>query len=1202
VANRLMHETSPYLLQHAHNPVDWYPWGDEAFAEAKRRNVPILLSVGYSSCHWCHVMERESFDNPAVAARMNTLFVNVKVDREERPDVDELYMRAVQAFNRGQGGWPMTVFLTPEGVPFFGGTYFPPTSRAGMPGLVDVLTHVSETFHKEPEEVSQMTSQVKDLLEQSAAVATPARMLARDWLGPVAKVASDDHDRVFGGFGMAPKFPPHGTLPLLLAHHVRTGSARSLEIVTHTLDTMAKGGMYDLLGGGFCRYSVDREWRVPHFEKMLYDSAQLVPVYAETWKVTKKPLYARVVRETVGWMLREMALPGGGFAGSLDADSEGEEGSFYVFTPAELKDVLGDTDGARVATLLGVTAAGTFEHGKSVLRLEAPLEDQSEQDRALLQKAMPLLLEHRETRPRPARDDKRIVAWNALAISALARAGMALGEQDWIDRAVQSYDFLAKEAVVDGRWRRIIPPPPAQGAAQNAAQRTPAFADDHANLLGAALDLWEATFELRWLQEIETHAEALSALFWDEEAGGLSLLSKDQPQLVARSRPMTGGAEPSAAGMAALGWVRAARLLDRQSWAEKASQIARSSQSLLGRAPRSLGAEALAGAWLADGGAEIAVAGAPDAADTRALLEVVRARHLPFAVLARLPAEGADTRLPWTEGKTATGGKATGYLCEGHSCQLPTADPEVFAQQLDSFLHRTDATGAPSLGVRVHAPELPSDPAAWIGTDVPLTLAQLKGHVVVLDFWTYCCINCLHMLPELAAIEEKYASDPVVVLGVHCAKFPAEEVVDNVKRAMARHGVRHPSVHDPAHALWEEYAVRSWPTVVVIDADGRIAHQQSGEMGREELSRIIDALLAEARKEGKAATRVPVPSPAPEAGSSLRFPGKVHVWPDAFDQEMGQDPFGGNGRVYVSDTGHHRLVECSLHRGADGWPQLRKVRTFGAGAPGLLDGDAATARFQAPQGVRRHKSTLYVADTGNHALRQVDLDKGRVTTVAGTGSLGRGNEKPTREQLAAPTELALRSPWDVEVMELREHPLVFIAMAGSHQIWVYARGHVGLHTGSGREDHVDGGASVAALAQPQALSLLGRYLLFADSETSSIRAVDLQTHHVVTVVGRGLFDFGDTDGPADQVRLQHPQGLTFIGDTVFVADTFNHKIKAIGLQNGTSRTLAGGSGVLREPGGIARAGDFLLVADTNHHRLVAVHASTGRVRELNIQG
>ncbi len=1180
--NRLIGETSPYLLQHAHDPVDWYPWGEEAFAEARRRDVPILLSVGYSSCHWCHVMAHESFANPAIAARMNSHFVNVKVDREERPDVDEIYMRAVQAFNEGRGGWPMTVFLAPDGRPFFGGTYFPPVARGGMPGIVDVLVHVADTWRKRREDIDKVGEEVVSLLERSGPGGATPPVLSREWLTAVVDDAARDEDPVNGGFGHQPKFPPHGTLAALVARVARTGDERARGLLARCLDGMIRGGMWDHLGGGFCRYSVDAEWRIPHFEKMLYDSAQLAPIYADAYKLGLGRHHRRVALETLGWMEREMLLPTGLFAASLDADDPGGEGFFYSWTPDELVALFGEEDGRRLASLFEVTSTGSFEHGRSVLRAADPLEEWRAADRELFERSRAAWLAAREGRPRPARDDKAIVAWNGLAISAFARVGLALGEERLVAVAARAADAVLAHAVVDGRLRRTF---------KDGSARILGFADDHANLASALVDLFEATGERRWLEEAVRIADQLVALFWNEEEGVLHLAGDDAPPLLHRSRAGVGSAEPGAGGVAALTFLRLGRLCGRADLEVRAERLVRSVQPYLQRAPRALGAEALAGTWLARGGMEIAIFGEPTSEDTRALLAEVRRRVLPFAVVAvARPGEGADL-LPWLEGKEALGGRATAYVCEGHACRLPVQEPEALAAQLEDRA-RALAPAAPPERARVPAAELPDAAEAWIGADVPLTLERLRGQVVVLHFFTSSRVDCAHVLPVLAEVERRTAGQPVVILGVHGAKFTAEERKDAVARAMTALGVGHPVVHDPVHAISEAYAVRTWPTVVVVDTRGRIALQQPGEAAADELAAVVTQLLEEGRAQGTLAERVPEPRQATHPGGALRFPGRVHVWPDAFEQEVGRDPWR-SGRLYVADTGHHRILECAVRRGPEGWPVATLLRVFGSGEPGLADGPPGEARFREPRGLRRHGDRLYVADTGNHALRAVDLRDGSVTTLAGTGRPGR--RQPSREALREPLKVDLRSPWDVEVMAHRDTLLVFLAMAGSHQIWVYGAGHLGLFAGSGREDHVDGPAAASALAQPTALAMLGRYLLFVDSETSSVRAVDLQSHQVLTVVGRGAYDFGDVDGPADRARLQHPLGLTIVGHEVVVADAYNGKLRAIALDSGQTRTLATG---FSEPAGVARLDEFLIVADTNQHRLRVVQTTTGRARDL----
>ncbi len=666
MSNRLVDETSPYLLQHAHNPVDWWPWGDEALAEASATDRPILLSIGYSACHWCHVMERESFEDDDTAAVMNALFVNIKVDREERPDVDELYMKAVQAFQRGAGGWPMTVFCTPDGKPFFGGTYYPPTSRHGMPSFRDVMHHMARTWTERRGEAERIGEQLTDFLIQHSVLPPPA-VVTDGWLAPLARSATRDYDATRGGFGGAPKFPPHGLLQALLAHHHRTKDASTLEMVVTTLDGMARGGLYDLLGGGFARYSVDPDWRVPHFEKMLYDNAQLVPVYTDAWKVTRDPHYARIVRETLTWCDREMTLPHGGFAASLDADSEGVEGKYFAWTPAQLRELLGE-DGDRVAAMLQVTGAGTFEHGTSVLRLDVPPERRTADERACLENALPKLFEARSRRIAPDRDDKVITAWTALMISAYARAAAAFDEPEWAATAGRAARFLLDEVTVDGRLMRTY---------KDGRARLPGYADDHGALVNALVDLWEATFDPAWLDAAVALADQLVALFWDDEAGGLFYTGRDTPPLIARSKNPIGGAEPSANGLAALAFTRLAALVDREDLGARADIILSHYATYLEHAPRALGVEALAGAWRATGGRELGIVG--DVDEAAPLLAVARAHYQPFTVVALSP--GCDSPIPWMADRPSAAGP-TAYLCEGRVCRAPTSSPEALDLQL----------------------------------------------------------------------------------------------------------------------------------------------------------------------------------------------------------------------------------------------------------------------------------------------------------------------------------------------------------------------------------------------------------------------------------------------------------------------------------------------------------------------------------------
>ena len=1181
MVNRLAESASPYLLQHQHNPVDWYPWGPEALQRAQREDRPILLSVGYSACHWCHVMERESFEDPGAAAFMNEHFVNIKVDREERPDLDGIYMQAVQQFTGGRGGWPMTVFLLPDGRAFYGGTYFPPAPRQGMPSFLQVMEHALRLIRERRKEVEHVSEEVLQHVNAGRRLPPPADALSPRWLEAVEEQAEADFDHRYGGFGAPPKFPPHGTLTALLAHHHRTGGQRSLDMVTATLDAMARGGMYDVLGGGFARYAVDAAWVVPHFEKMLYDNGLLVPLYVDAFAVTGDPTYRRVVRDTLAWLERDMLGEHGAFFASMDADSEGVEGRYFAWTPDELAAALGDEDGPRAAALLGVTADGTFEHRTSVIRMDTPLEQLSAADRGVLAEAMPRLLAVRDARIPPATDTKIVTAWNALVISAFAQAGAAFGEPTWVARAADAADFLLTTMTPDGRLLRSW---------RDGRSGAPGFADDHAFLLAALLDLYRATLQDRWLRAALGLADQLVTLFWDPEDGGLFYTGHDGEPLVARTKSLTGGALPSANGVAALAFVRLGVLAGRADLTARAERILRSYQLLLDRAARALGPEAIAGEWLSAGGEEVGLVGA--VADCADLAGVVRTRYLPFAIIGRIDPDGPTELLPWMERRTTLNGRAAAYLCRDHACLAPTADPVDLGAQIDAIGPKERP--APEPTARVRAPALPSDPAVWLGGGDPLTLEDLRGRVVVLDFWTYCCINCLHVLPELAAIEQRFAGAPVTVLGVHSPKFPREHDSGAVTRAMARHRIAHAVINDADHALWSQYAVKAWPTLVVLDGTGREAWRRSGEVDRDDLGAVITDLLAElSPTEAAPAPSEPIPAVVrPE--TELRVPGKVTVVPGIEEQLGGANVLAESGRLYIADTGRHRILELLLEAGPDGWPQGTLLRVFGgADAPGLVDGDAGAARFRDPQGMGHFGEVLWVADTGNHCLRRIDLRDGVVTTAAGTGRRGDGRAGDP----SAPRTVDLRSPWDVVATD----GAVLVAMAGAHQVWVYLDepDQIGAMIGSGVEDHVDGAAGQAALAQPSGLALVGRHLFWVDSETSSVRMSDLEAREVLTVVGRGLFDFGDVDGAGEEVRLQHPLGLTFADDALWIADTFNDKIKRVEPSGGATTTLLGGDrAVLDEPGGLDAAGPFLIVADTNNHRIRVVERATGAVRDL----
>jgi uncharacterized protein len=621
--NRLANETSPYLLQHADNPVDWYPWGDEVLARAREEDKPILLSVGYAACHWCHVMAHESFEDPVTAALMNERFVNVKVDREERPDVDGIYMDAVVAMI-GHGGWPLTVFLTPAGEPFLGGTYFPPEPRHGLPSFQQVLVAVSELYRERRDDVTRRTEVLVDALEQAASAAPSAEPLTESILLQAVRRLEELHDPEWGGFGHAPKFPPASALELLL----RRGET---QVSTKTLDAMALGGMYDLVGGGFHRYSVDERWLVPHFEKMLYDNALLIPAYLHGWLVTGRERYREVVEETVEYLLRDLMLEGGGFASSQDADTEGVEGLTYTWAPGE---------GAPEELL------EPFEDGCFVLRGSLDPETRAR------------LLELRSQRPQPGLDDKAIASWNGLALAALAEAGRRRDRSEWIDEARALAEFLLGPLSDErGRLHRSIRDGRTSGTG---------FLDDYANVAHGLYELHVATGELRWLEEARRLALLAVELFVDEERGGFFLAPAEGEQLVARKKDLFDHPVPSGNSMLAYLLLRLARIYGDDELEQRAVGVLRLLGESMARGPSEF-------AWALNAldlylatPKEIAVIGRPDSDVARAALEPFD----PNAVVAFGPAEG----VPLLEGKDYVEGRPAVYVCERFACQRPVTD------------------------------------------------------------------------------------------------------------------------------------------------------------------------------------------------------------------------------------------------------------------------------------------------------------------------------------------------------------------------------------------------------------------------------------------------------------------------------------------------------------------------------------------------
>ncbi len=620
--NRLAQETSPYLLQHADNPVDWYPWGEEAFARARAEDKPVLLSVGYAACHWCHVMAHESFEDETTAALMNERFVNVKVDREERPDVDALYMDAVVSLT-GQGGWPMTVFVTPVGEPFFGGTYYPPEPRHGLPSFRQLLVAIADAYGERREEVVQQASAIVDALRRSAELMPSREPLSGELIGDAVRVLRDQLDAEWGGFGHAPKFPPASTIELLLR-------AGALDVATPTLDGMAAGGMYDLVGGGFHRYSVDDRWLVPHFEKMLYDNALLAPAYLHAWVLTGDERYRKVAEETLDYMVRELRLPSGGFASSQDADTDGVEGLTYTWTSDE---------GAPPELLQ------PFEHGRFILRGE--LDDETRER----------LLSIRDRRPQPALDDKVIAAWNGLALAALAEGGRRLGRGDLVDSARDLGGLL----VADPLWRTL----------RDGRARYPAYLEDYANVAHGLVELHVATGELRWLHEARRIALRAVELFADEERGGFFLTPADGEQLVARRKDLDDNPTPSGNAMLAFVLIRLARIWGEDELERHAAGALRLVRDALPRAPSAFGWSLCALDLYLSPSREVAIAGPPDSAVARAALR----GYDPNAVVAFGPTED----VPLLAGKGLVDGRPAVYVCERFVCRAPVTEPAAFA-------------------------------------------------------------------------------------------------------------------------------------------------------------------------------------------------------------------------------------------------------------------------------------------------------------------------------------------------------------------------------------------------------------------------------------------------------------------------------------------------------------------------------------------
>ena len=679
--NRLIHESSPYLRQHANNPVDWYPWGPEALERAVREDKPILLSVGYSACHWCHVMERESFEDDAIAALMNEHFVSVKVDREERADIDSIYMAAVQAMT-GQGGWPMTVFLTPDGKPFYGGTYFPPDERGGLPSFPRVLTTMADVYRNRRGDVANTTAQLVTHMRQMTRSAPGIEPLTDVIMSDAVRELRKQFDDSYGGFGLQPKFPQPMTLEFLLRQYLRTEDPSVLEMVELTLDRMARGGIYDQLGGGFHRYSTDTYWLVPHFEKMLYDNALLARLYLHAYQVTGNPMYRRIVEETLDYVVREMTSPEGGFYSAQDADSEGEEGKFFVWRPEEVFEVLGKDRGTFVNDFYGVTIHGNFE-GRSILHIPTPLPDFARavgMDEATLEERLresrDKLMERRASRVAPERDDKTLTSWNGLMLAAFAEAAAVLERDDYREVARSSGAFLLDNLVNEsGRLLRTY---------KDGQAKLYGYLEDYAFLIDGLLLLHEATFGERWLDAALEFGGSMVDLFWDDASQQFYDTGSDHEELVIRPRDLTDNAAPAGSSMAVSVLLRMAVLTGDSAYNSKAATSLRSANAVMQRFPTA------AGHWL---GAldfylskvkEVVIVGEPDSQATGDLVGEVYRNYLPNRVFVGTNEENQDSGsdLPLLHERPQVGGRPTAYVCENYVCQLPVNDAGELARQL----------------------------------------------------------------------------------------------------------------------------------------------------------------------------------------------------------------------------------------------------------------------------------------------------------------------------------------------------------------------------------------------------------------------------------------------------------------------------------------------------------------------------------------
>ncbi|HEU4994605.1 MAG TPA: thioredoxin domain-containing protein [Gemmatimonadaceae bacterium] len=665
MTNRLANETSPYLLQHAENPVDWYAWGSDALERARREDKPILLSIGYSACHWCHVMERESFEDEPTARVMNDLFVNVKVDREERPDLDSIYMQAVQAMT-GHGGWPMTMFLTPSLEPYWGGTYFPPNDRPGMPSFQRVLRAASDAYHQRRDDVNRVATSMREMYDATGLRVRSTGALSPELLARATNGLIAAYDARHGGFGDAPKFPQAMVMEFLLQQSARTGNQMARGVALETFRRMARGGIYDQVGGGFARYSVDAHWLVPHFEKMLYDNALLTRIGVHLWQATGDAEVRRVCEETLAWVAAEMTSPAGGFYSTLDADSEGEEGKFYVWTEPELRELLGADADALIA-YWGATADGNFE-GANILHVE----DGQEAAPLSLPAARARLFEARSRRVRPGRDEKVLASWNGLMLRAVAEAARSFRSDRWRDLALKNGDFLFREMVRDGRVYRTH---------KDGASRIAGFLEDYASVALGALSLYELTFDRAWLDRARQLSASMVRWFWSEDAGAFFDTPTDGEELLTRPRDVTDNATPSGASLAAELLARLGALAGDAEGTRRARQVLEAVAEPMARYPLAFGHALTAADMLVNGAVEIALPGDPGGGAFRELVGAASSVFVPSAVLAGGMGDQA-AGIAILENRPPRDGHATAYVCRNFTCSAPITESESLRREL----------------------------------------------------------------------------------------------------------------------------------------------------------------------------------------------------------------------------------------------------------------------------------------------------------------------------------------------------------------------------------------------------------------------------------------------------------------------------------------------------------------------------------------